>query len=93
MELDEACRNQQVGEGWFASIADVPTSAISMSIGGIMRARTIVCTVPDERKAVALRGAVEGPVTPDLPASMLQRHPDCHIYTDDAGASLLGGMS
>ena len=93
VELDEACRNQQVGEGWFASIDEVPTRAISMSISGIMRASTIVCTVPDERKAEALRGAAEGPVTPELPASILQRHPDCYMYTDDAGASLLGGMS
>jgi glucosamine-6-phosphate deaminase len=87
--LDEACRRQQVGEGWFPSLAAVPTHAISMSIRRIMAARTIVCSVPDERKAVAVRGAVEGPVSPTVPASILQRHADCRLHVDRAAASLL----
>jgi glucosamine-6-phosphate deaminase len=93
VELDEVCRKQQVGEGWFAGIGDVPTHAISMSINGIMRAETIVCTVSDLRKAAVLKGAVEGPVTPDLPSSILQRHSGCHIFADDAACSLLGTAS
>ena len=89
VELDEDCRAQQVGEGWFSSIEDVPTGAISMSIRQIMKAGSVVCTVPDRRKAEALRNAVEGNVTNMVPASILQRHGDCHIYADKEAGSLL----
>ena len=88
-ELDDDCRAQQVGEGWFSSIADVPEKAISMSIRQIMKARNVVCTVPDQRKAEALRNTVEGNVTNMVPASILQRHADCHIYADEAAGSLM----
>jgi glucosamine-6-phosphate deaminase len=87
--LDEPCRRQQVGEGWFATLADVPTHAISMSVQRILSSRTIFCSVPDRRKAEAVRDAVEGPVTPDVPASILQRHPDCRLHIDREAASLL----
>ena len=90
VSLDEACRRQQVGEGWFSSLAAVPTHAISMSIRRIMAARTIICSVPDERKAVAVRDTVEGPVSPTVPASILQRHADCRLHLDRAAASRLG---
>jgi glucosamine-6-phosphate deaminase len=90
--LDEACRRQQVGEGWFATLADVPTRAISMSIPRIMHASTIVCSVPDGRKAEATLGAVAGPVMPAVPASILQRHPDCRLHLDRASAALLQGQ-
>ena len=72
VQLDEACRRQQLGEGWFPTLDAVPTQAISMSIRQIMRSDAIVCTVPDARKAQAVHNAVEGCVTPDLPASILQ---------------------
>ncbi|MBW3630352.1 MAG: glucosamine-6-phosphate deaminase [Gemmatimonadetes bacterium] len=88
-DLDEACRRQQLGEGWFATLEDVPPRAISMSVRQIMRAGTIICTVPDERKSLAVRGALEGPVTPDVPASILQRHPDCRFFLDAPAAWLL----
>lgn len=88
-QLDEACRRQQLGEGWFASLEDVPPRAISMSVRQIMKAEIIICTVPDERKSMAVRGAVEGPVTPDVPASILQRHPDCRMFLDAPAAALL----
>jgi glucosamine-6-phosphate deaminase len=87
--LDEACRRQQVGEGWFEHLGAVPKQAISMSINEILRARSLVCTCPDARKAEPVRAALEGPVTPELPASILRRHPDCRIYLDRASASLL----
>jgi glucosamine-6-phosphate deaminase len=87
--LDEPCRRQQVGEGWFATLADVPTRAISMSVRRILASRTIFCSVPDRRKAEAVRDAVEGPVTPQIPASILQRHPDCRLHIDREAASLL----
>jgi len=89
VELDEACRRQQLGEGWFATFDDVPRRAISMSIKQIMKSRAIVCSVPDRRKAEALRRAVEGPVTPLLPASILQRHPQVTLYVDPPAAELL----
>ncbi len=89
VELDEDCRKQQVGEGWFESLQDVPTHAISMSIRQILDARTIVCTVPDRRKARAVREAVEGRVNPRVPASILQRHDDCHLFLDAEAAGLL----
>jgi glucosamine-6-phosphate deaminase len=89
VKLDEACRRQQVGEGWFASIAEVPTTAISMSIQQMLKAREMIVVVPDERKAAAVREALEGEVTPAVPASILRRHPNVTIYLDEAAASLL----
>lgn len=87
--LDEACRKQQVGEGWFATVADVPRQAISMSCRQILAAREILVIVPDARKAEAVRNAIEGPVTPAVPASILQEHPRVTVYLDPPAASLL----
>ena len=89
VELDEACRRQQLGEGWFPSLAAVPKQAISMSVQHILKSAAIICSVPDERKAEAVRGSVEGPVTADVPGSILQRHPRCTLYLDQAAASKL----
>jgi glucosamine-6-phosphate deaminase len=89
VSLDRACRRQQFAEGWFLSIEAVPSRAISMSITQIMKSRLIVCTVPEERKAVAVRNALEGPVTNLVPASILQRHPRCRIFLDEDSARLL----
>jgi glucosamine-6-phosphate deaminase len=89
VQLDEACRRQQVGEGWFATLDDVPEEAISISIRQLLAAREIVCVVPDARKAKAVKSALKGPVTPDVPASILQTHPDTTVYLDTASAALL----
>lgn len=89
VDLDDACRRQQVGEGWFESIQQVPRGAITMSIRQIMKSRTIICTVPDQRKAQAVQRAVEGPVTSMVPASILQRHPNASVFLDEASASML----
>jgi len=89
VDLDEACRRQQHGEGWFPSLEDVPRRAISMSVRQILKSKKIVCTVPDDRKATAVAAAIEGPVTPDLPASILQNHEATTIYLDKPAASLL----
>jgi glucosamine-6-phosphate deaminase len=89
VELDEACRRQQLGEGWFPTLGDVPKQAISMSVPQIMKSRAIICTVPDERKAQAVRNAVKGEVTPRVPASILQRHERCTLFLDEPAASLL----
>ncbi len=87
--LDEACRAQQHGEGWFETFDDVPKQAISMSVKQIMKAAKIFCPVPDERKARAVAASIEGPVTPDVPASILQQHEDAVVYLDPNSASLL----
>ena len=87
--LDEACRRQQVGEGWFRTMDEVPAQAISMSIRQIMQSAAILCTVPDLRKAASVQLAVEGPVTNRLPASILQEHAQCEFYMDAPAASLL----
>jgi glucosamine-6-phosphate deaminase len=89
VELDEACRRQQFGEGWFPTFDDVPKRAISMAIQQIMKSKAIVCTVPDQRKAEAVRNSLKGPVTPDVPASILQKHANVTIYLDRESASLL----
>ena len=87
--LDEACRRQQVGEGWFASIEEVPTQAISMSVRQILKSREIIAIVPDARKAGAVKACVEGPVSPLAPASILRTHPDTTLYLDQDSAALL----
>ncbi|MGB3337703.1 MAG: glucosamine-6-phosphate deaminase [Devosia sp.] len=89
VELDEACRRQQMGEGWFESLAAVPLRAISMSIGRIMKSRQIILSVPDRRKADAVKHAVQGQVSPLFPASILQQHPDATLHLDPPSASLL----
>ncbi len=91
--LDQACRAQQLGEGWFATLDDVPRQAVTMSVPQIMRSALIVLSVPDARKAQAVRDAVEGPVTPLHPGSILQRHPAVRLYVDPPAASLLRGRS
>jgi glucosamine-6-phosphate deaminase len=87
--LDAACRKQQVGEGWFSSIDEVPTQAISMSIQQIMKTRQILCIVPDQRKAEAVRNCVELEVSPMRPASILQKHANVTLYLDRESSSLL----
>ncbi|HZS57192.1 MAG TPA: glucosamine-6-phosphate deaminase [Bryobacteraceae bacterium] len=89
VELDEACRKQQVGEGWFRSLDEVPKQAISISIPWLMKSGEIVCVVPDRRKAEAVKGCLEGPVSPLAPASILREHPNTHIFLDKDSASLL----
>ncbi len=82
VELDDACRTQQVGEGYFASVADVPPRALSMTVPAIMKAASISCVVPDQRKAEAVAAAILGPLTPDCPATILREHKNCRIFLD-----------
>jgi glucosamine-6-phosphate deaminase len=89
VRLDEACRRQQVGEGWFKTIAEVPERAISISIRQLLKARTIVCPVPDARKAEAVKRCLEGTVSPLAPASILRTHPDATVYLDRHSAARL----
>jgi glucosamine-6-phosphate deaminase len=89
VDLDEACRQQQFGEGWFPSFDAVPKQAISMSIRQIMKSKQIICSVPDERKAVAVRDCLQKPISNQHPAGILREHPNCSLYLDRAAASLL----
>ena len=87
--LDEKCRMQQVGEGWFPDLAAVPTHAFSMTVKQIMWSKAIVCTCPDERKAEAVRNCLEGKITNMVPGTILQMHADCQVFIDPPAASLL----
>ena len=89
VNLNEKCRKQQVNEDWFNTIADVPTQAISMSIRQIMKSDSIICSVPDKRKAQAVKETLTEPVTNMCPASILQTHNNCKIFLDEDSASLI----
>lgn len=89
VELDEKCRKQQLGEGWFETLEQVPRRAISMSIRQIIKSACLIVTVPDERKAEAVKNALKGQVTPACPASILQQHENCKIFMDADAASLV----
>ncbi len=87
--LNEECRKQQMGEGWFPTIKDVPEQAISMSIKQILKAKAIICSVPDARKAQAVKKTVEGVISPAIPASIMNQHDAVWLYLDKDSASLL----
>jgi len=89
VNLDEKCRRQQLGEGWFNSFGDVPEQAISMSVKQIMKSKAIICSVPDVRKADAVKGSLEGTVTPMVPASILRQHKTTWLFLDKESFSLL----
>jgi glucosamine-6-phosphate deaminase len=89
LTLNADCRQQQFGEGWFESLDLVPRQAISMSIRQIMKSAHIVCSVPDARKARAVRDCLQGPVTNLHPSSILQTHAGCEVFVDEASAALL----
>lgn len=89
VNLDEPCRAQQFNEGWFKTIDDVPKQAISMSIKQIMLSKHIICSVPDKRKAQAVKNCLQGEISNRFPSSILQSHEDCICYLDNQSASLL----
>jgi glucosamine-6-phosphate deaminase len=87
--LDQRCRAQQWGEGWFPALEDVPDRAITMTIPQIMDCSQIIISVSGKRKAEAVRDSLEGPITPACPASMLQYHPACTLFIDELAAQSL----
>ena len=93
VNLDEACRRQQVGEGWFAELAQVPKRAISMSVRQILRAKEIIAVVPEARKAQAVKACLEGPISPMAPASILRMHAGATLYMDKQSAGLLNAST
>ncbi len=92
VELDDACRRQQVGEGWFDKLEQVPVHAISMTIRQIMATEAIICSVPDRRKANAVSNTIQGSVTPNVPASILQQHSNLTLVLDQGSASDLSAQ-
>lgn len=93
VNLDDACRQQQLGEGWFPTFEDVPQQAISMSVRQIMKSENIICSVPDQRKAAAVKNALEGSVSALVPASILQQHPSLWLFLDLDSSSELGQLT
>lgn len=91
--LDDGCRKQQLGEGWFPTLADVPTHAVTLTVPAIMGCKRISCVVPDARKAEAVRGCLQSPIGHACPATILRTHPDCTLWLDAPSASLVGGFS
>ena len=90
VNLDSQCRKQQAGEGWFESIKDVPRQAISMSIQQIMKTKNIICTVPGERKAQAVKDCFgDQNISPEHPASILKNHRNCVVFLDEESAIYL----
>ena len=89
VELNEACRRQQLGEGWFKNLNEVPHRAISMSIKQIMKSKNIICNVPDSRKAQAVKDCLEGNISPHHPASILRKHKNAFLFLDRGSAKLL----
>ncbi|MBS1918148.1 MAG: glucosamine-6-phosphate deaminase [Bacteroidetes bacterium] len=89
VRLDEACRMQQLNEGWFSSLEEVPHSAISMSVKQIMKSGYVICSVPEKRKAIAVKNCLANKISPLYPASILQNHEHCVIYLDKESSSLL----
>lgn len=89
VELDKACKNQQLGEGWFPTLGDVPTHALTLTIPAILRSRSISCVVPDTRKAKAVHNSLYGPISTACPASILRKHKDATLFLDSNSASKL----
>jgi len=89
VDLDEVCRRQQVGEGHFRTIDDVPPQAVSLTVPALLRPRTVLVATPEARKAAAVKAALEGPISPTCPASILRRSPNATLYLDPDAAGLL----
>lgn len=89
VNLDETCRRQQVGEGWYKDISEVPKQAISMSVRQMLKAKEIIAVVPDSRKAQAVHACFDAEISPMAPASILRTHPRATVYLDTHSAALL----
>lgn len=89
VELDEGCRKQQLGEGWFPTFDDVPTHALTLTIPAIMGCKHISCVVPNERKAEAVYNTINAEISTTCPATILRTHPDTILYLDQGSAAKL----
>lgn len=89
VELNDACKKQQLGEGWFQSIDEVPQKAISMSIQQILKSKNIICSVPGSKKAMAVKNTLQKEISNQYPSTILRTHSNCIIYLDSESASSL----
>lgn len=87
VDLDDRCKAQQVGEGWFATVDDVPKQAISMTVSRIMKSKCIVSIVPHAVKAEAVKNTLTMDVTNTVPATIMKTHPDWNLWLDAASAA------
>ena len=86
VKLDKECRQQQLGEGWFPTLEDVPSHALSLTVPAIMRSKTISCVVPDKRKSQAVYDTIYKDISVKCPATVLRTHPDCTLFVDKNAA-------
>jgi glucosamine-6-phosphate deaminase len=93
VQLDRMCRQQQVAEGWFGTVDEVPESAITLTIPALMRVPKLIASVPGPRKAMIVRRTLEEAISTACPATILRTHPDVTIYLDRESASELDGVS
>jgi glucosamine-6-phosphate deaminase len=91
--LDEACRRQQLAEGWFARFEDVPEHALTLTIPTLFKVPKLIVSVPGRRKAQSVRRTLEDPISTACPATILRAHPDVTIYLDEESASELNGLA
>lgn len=88
-KLDTACRNQQVGEGWFATLNDVPQQALTLTIPTLLKVPKLIVSVPEKRKAAIIRRTILDPISTACPSTILRTHPDATLYLDAESASEL----
>ena len=89
VRLDDACKRQQVGEGYFPTLESVPSYALTLTIPALCAAKKMICIVPEKRKAEAVKAALQGPVTVACPGSILRKQAHCLLFLDSDSASLL----
>jgi glucosamine-6-phosphate deaminase len=91
-DLDQACRAQQVAEGWFPSIDAVPAQAITLTIPALFQVPKLIASVPGKRKAHIVRRVIEEPISTACPATILKTHPDATVYLDDESSAELDDL-
>jgi glucosamine-6-phosphate deaminase len=91
VDLDERCRRQQVSEGWFSSLGEVPHQAITMSVRQIIRSKYLICSVPDQRKARAVASCLYDQITPYSPSTLLRTKRECTLFLDRPSSMLVMG--
>jgi glucosamine-6-phosphate deaminase len=89
VDLDNQCKEQQVAEGWFASVNEVPAQALTLTIPTLLRVPKLIVSVPGSRKAAIVKRALNEAISTDCPATILRTHPDVTLYLDRESAAEL----
>lgn len=92
VNLDTACRQQQVSEGWFGTLAEVPEQALTLTIPTLLKIPRLIVSVPGKRKAESVRRTLRDPISTACPATILRNHPDTTLYLDPESAAELAGV-